>query len=81
MSKRLSDSSLNEVDKEMENEKTKLTIINDQEESGKVHLPYIYKYSKVGFTIGRNKAIGSVALFPGGILSWKVCTLATIHVP
>jgi len=73
-SKRLSDSASNEIDKEMESEKTKLTIINDQKDGGRVHLPYIYKYSKVGFTIGRNKAIGSVALFPGGILSWKVAS-------
>ena len=56
----------------MENEQTKVTIINDQRGTGKMYLPYIYKYSKIGFTIGKNKVIGSVALFPGGMLSWKV---------
>ena len=57
----------------MEGEKTKIAVINDEKDSGKMNVPFIYKYSKIGFTIGKSKVIGSVALFPGGILSWKVC--------
>ena len=77
--RRLSDSSSNDVSNEMKSEQTKVTILNDQTDSGRIYLPFIYTYSKVGFTIGKNKVIGSVALFPGGILSWKVNTVTILR--
>eukprot|EP00112_Aurelia_sp_Birch-Aquarium-sp1_P000545 Seg10522.1 transcript_id=Seg10522.1/GoldUCD/mRNA.D3Y31 product="NADH dehydrogenase" protein_id=Seg10522.1/GoldUCD/D3Y31 len=57
---------------ETEGDKTKITVLNEEKNDGKSYTPYIYKYSRVGFTIGKNKVIGSVALLPGCILSCKM---------
>lgn len=62
---------------ETEGDKTKITVLNEEKNDGKSYTPYIYKYSRVGFTIGKNKVIGSVALLPGCILSCKVSYLIT----
>lgn len=67
-----------DADEQTKEEKTKVTIINDEKDRGKLYLPYIYKYSTIGFTIGKNKVMGSVAIFPGGILSWKVRIAKTL---
>ena len=66
--------SIKQVIKQNENEgdKTKITILNEENSDEKSYTPYIYKYSRVGFTIGKNKVLGSVALLPGCILSCKV---------
>lgn len=53
-------------------EKTKLTIINEQKDGSKPAYPFIFKYSTKGFTIGDNKVYGSVALLQGCVFSWKV---------
>ena len=56
-----------------EEDKTQIKIINEQKSDSSEFVPFISKYSTVGFNIGKNKVMGSVAILPKGILSWKVC--------
>ncbi|XP_065068652.1 NADH dehydrogenase [ubiquinone] 1 alpha subcomplex assembly factor 3-like [Rhopilema esculentum] len=55
-----------------EEDKTQIKIINEQKSDSSEFVPFISKYSTVGFNIGKNKVVGSVAILPKGILSWKV---------